>query len=170
MLRTEAVSTPPRAQERDGDTPRLTPSWGPSTDRPRAHGRWRNEGTRWQLPRRSAMHRAGSTSTRIAGTSPTRFRKSSAARKPPHGRHQDFWNLIWGARTKLAQVTWVKAHLAKEQAQAKGIDRRAWDFNRLADQHPLGTSPHGGPKSLDPLRVPDLAGQRMAATPHQGVH
>mgnify|MGYP003906476489 FL=1 len=36
----------------------------------------------------------------------------------PHGRRQDLWNIIWGAKAKLAQVTWVKAHLSEEQAAA----------------------------------------------------
>ena len=61
----------------------------------------------------------------------------------PHGRHQDLWNIIWGAKAKLSQVTWVKAHLSEEQAVASGIDRQAWDLNRIADQQAtLGVRAH----------------------------
>ena len=62
---------------------------------------------------------------------------------PPQGKRQDLWNLIWSARAKLAQVTWMKAHLTEDQAATRGISRTAWALNRLADQQAtLGVGSH----------------------------
>ena len=51
----------------------------------------------------------------------------------PKGRHADLWNIIWGLKAKLEQVTWVKAHLTKEQAKLRGICPKHWELNRQAD-------------------------------------
>ena len=36
--------------------------------------------------------------------------------KQPKGRRQDLWTKIWEHRNRLDGVTWVKVHLAKEEA------------------------------------------------------
>jgi ribonuclease HI len=51
----------------------------------------------------------------------------------PEGAHSDLWCEIHVLLPRLHSHHWVKAHLTKCQAAAKGISERAWDLNRRAD-------------------------------------
>jgi ribonuclease HI len=51
----------------------------------------------------------------------------------PEGAHRDLWCEIIVLLPRLHSHHWVKAHLTKCQAVAKGISERAWELNRRAD-------------------------------------
>ena len=62
--------------------------------------------------------------------------------KQPKGKHQDLWTKVWEHRNRLDGVTWVKAHLTREEAEKRGIPQFHWELNKRADiQAGMGSRP-----------------------------
>ena len=51
----------------------------------------------------------------------------------PQGAHEDLWSVVYEKRHIIAGVSWVKAHLSLEDAQARGIPEEHWRLNAKAD-------------------------------------